>query len=278
MNVIRIEPPKKLRKVVRHFWCSSFPNPNAFAKQYKILADGSPGIVFQHSTGNSSVLNSDGEPLPIAFLYGQKTTACTNLIRGTPTIIGVSFYPVAFRSLFNIDASDLTNDILDIEYFFPPGFVDLLLNTTDTEQAIELFCDTLYQQSSRQEQDAVIKESVHRIIGNTANANARDVSSYSNTSRRQFQRRFKECIGVAPGTYIRIIKFQKAVQLLRNGHFEKLSDIAYVLNYSDQSHFIREFKNFSGHTPKIFLRKSPDYNPTHMGNESSFSPLRLLEC
>nr|WP_299338744.1 AraC family transcriptional regulator [Allomuricauda sp.] len=278
MKVVSVEPPKKLRGIVRHFWYSSFPNPDAFAKPYKILADGLPGIVFQHSTGNSSVLNSDGEPLPIAFLYGQKTTACTNLIRGTPTIIGVSFFPVAFKSLFNMNASDLTNDVLDIEHFFSRGFVDLLLNTADTEQTIGLFCDALYQQSSKQEQDAVIKQSVHHIIRNTANVNARDISAYSNTSRRQFQRRFKQCIGVAPETYIRIIKFQKAAQLLRNGHFQKLSDIAYALNYSDQSHFIREFKNFSGHTPKVFLRKGPDYRPVHMGNESSFCPLRLLEC
>ncbi len=278
MKVVRVEPPKELRRIVRHFWFSSFPNPNAFAKQYKILADGSPGIVFQHSNGNSSVLNSDGEPLPIAFLYGQKTTACTNLIRGTPTIIGVSFCPIAFKPLFNIDSSDLTNNILDIDHFFSPGFVDLLLNTINTEQAIGLFCDALDQRSSKLEQDAVVRESVHHIVGNTADVKARDISSYSNTSRRQFQRRFKQCIGVAPETYIRIIKFQKAVQLLRNGHFQRLSDIAYALNYSDQSHFIREFKNFSGHTPKVFLRKGPDYRPMYMGNESSFCPLRLLEC
>jgi len=47
----------------------------------------------------------------------------------------------------------------------------------------------------------------------------------------------------------RIMRFREAVRLIRARQFERLSDVAYDLNYVDQSHFIKDIKAFSGYTP-----------------------------
>ena len=39
-----------------------------------------------------------------------------------------------------------------------------------------------------------------------------------------------------------------------------MTTVAYDFGYADQSHFIREFKDFSGVTPKEFLKQNSDLN------------------
>jgi transcriptional regulator GlxA family with amidase domain len=71
-------------------------------------------------------------------------------------------------------------------------------------------------------------------------------------SLRQFQRRFKELSGFPPKLYARIIRFGAAMQRYGN-NFRSLTDIAYECGYYDQSHFIHDFKEFSGYHPKQYF-------------------------
>ena len=75
-----------------------------------------------------------------------------------------------------------------------------------------------------------------------------------NVSERQFERRFVRAVGVSPHHYIRIVRFQEAMRLIKANQFERLSDVAYDLNYVDQSHFIKDIKAFSGYTPTDLVK------------------------
>lgn len=49
---------------------------------------------------------------------------------------------------------------------------------------------------------------------------------------------------------------QKAMELLKQGNYRSLTDIAYSLGYFDQSHFVRDFRAFSGVSPRLYLRNA----------------------
>jgi len=68
-------------------------------------------------------------------------------------------------------------------------------------------------------------------------------------------------IGITPVLFARICRFQTALTLLRQGRFHSLTDIAYTLDYYDQTHFIHDFKLFSGASPRIYLRKTIEHMP-----------------
>lgn len=55
------------------------------------------------------------------------------------------------------------------------------------------------------------------------------------------------------GEYVRKIKIEKALILLRQKHLS-LTDISFACGFADQSHFIRTFKEFHGITPKLFRK------------------------
>lgn len=71
-------------------------------------------------------------------------------------------------------------------------------------------------------------------------------------STRQFERTFKQFAGFNPKLFSRIIRFQTALGEYHNKD-KSLTEIAYECGYYDQSHFIQDFKEFSGHNPKEYF-------------------------
>jgi YesN/AraC family two-component response regulator len=51
----------------------------------------------------------------------------------------------------------------------------------------------------------------------------------------------------------KVIRLQTALKMLLNKKADKLTSIAYQSDYFDQAHFIKEFKKFTGISPKEFL-------------------------
>jgi AraC-like DNA-binding protein len=82
----------------------------------------------------------------------------------------------------------------------------------------------------------------------------RDLASHFNLSERQFERKFSEYAGMSPKRFMRIVRFENACNLYRNKLEKSLTEIAYECGYFDQSHFIRDFKTFSGYEPGQYFR------------------------
>ncbi|MFK8016558.1 MAG: helix-turn-helix domain-containing protein [Gammaproteobacteria bacterium] len=77
-------------------------------------------------------------------------------------------------------------------------------------------------------------------------------------SQKHLIAQFKKYIGVTPKQYQRIVRFNGIFMEMQGDQFLSWSDIAYRCGYSDQSHFIREFKRFSGFVPEAFLKEEFD--------------------
>jgi AraC-like DNA-binding protein len=92
-------------------------------------------------------------------------------------------------------------------------------------------------------------------------------------SPRQLRRLCLDRAGVSPKFLSRILRFRKAVErinaLCSNSAQPKWADLAALCGYYDQAHFIREFQEFTGHTPGRYLqslRISRPYNRSHEPN------------
>ena len=67
---------------------------------------------------------------------------------------------------------------------------------------------------------------------------------------------------MSPAYYRKIIRFNKAAQLLSSDSNSSLTEISYACGYFDQAHFIKDFREFGGISPSEFLRfksKSSDF-------------------
>lgn len=88
---------------------------------------------------------------------------------------------------------------------------------------------------------------IHHTHGNLT---VDELSEVACMSERQFQRVFKARLGINPKAYLRLIRFQKSYQYLKTHHPGSWPEVAYQFGYADQAHFIRDFKTFSGASPK----------------------------
>lgn len=80
----------------------------------------------------------------------------------------------------------------------------------------------------------------------------RDQMGYS---QKHFINLFKKQVGVPPGQYMKIMRFQKAIREIEMASSPDWSEIALRNGFYDQAHFIHEFKNYSGFTPSEYMTR-----------------------
>ena len=82
-------------------------------------------------------------------------------------------------------------------------------------------------------------------------------------SQKHLISQFKKYIGLTPKQYQRVLRFNDVFMQMQGDQFVSWTDIAHRCGYSDQSHFIREFKHFSGFNPESFLKNEFDEDATN---------------
>jgi hypothetical protein len=92
------------------------------------------------------------------------------------------------------------------------------------------------------------------------------IKNYPNTQKHLIHQ-FKTYFGLTPKVLHRIFRFNQLLKKIQNKEDLAWSQIAYEFGYSDQSHFIKEFKEFSGFNPQEFIKSG------YHKEEPNFFPL-----
>jgi len=79
------------------------------------------------------------------------------------------------------------------------------------------------------------------------------VTDRTGFSARHFIDVFTGQVGITPKRFCRVRRFQRVLQHIHGGHQVRWTDVAAAGGYSDQAHFIHDFRSFSGLTPSDYL-------------------------
>jgi AraC-like DNA-binding protein len=74
-------------------------------------------------------------------------------------------------------------------------------------------------------------------------------------SRKRLGAEFRERVGLPPKTMARVLRFDRAMQLLTSAAPPCWSDLALACGYHDQAHLAREVRELSGSTPGELARR-----------------------
>ncbi len=265
--------PEVLKEHVEYFWTVEHHGEETPETEIASFVNGVPGIIFQHHNGNSVFVSSPTASgheihtgtLPIAYVYGQITRPNLILAKGSFSVTGAILKPYTWNTLFRLSATELTNRRIELNEFSTENLNEQLLNVNHAQARIALLRDFLISKLEHINMDVLVQESVRLIHGNIHSIKVMQLLRNFEISERQFERRFRRAIGLSPYFYIRAIRFQEALKLMQVKRIKRLSDIAYVLNFADQSHFIKDIKEFSGLTPKSLSQKVDDFIHHHIG-------------
>jgi AraC-like DNA-binding protein len=255
MNYQVIKPPNELADIVRYFWVfegvASADKPFIF----RTLANGCPELLF-HYEGKFNEL-VDGKNPDVSFLSGIHGQ--TNQFRRFVTtekfgIFGVFLYPYALTSVFGIPAAAFTNHLPDLHSFTGKDEDDLtekMFIAKDHRERIKIITNFLIHRKNKPARKE-IAFAVRQVIDKKGNVNVSALSSQCFLSHRQFERNFKEHTGFSAKAFSRIIRFNSLLANYKDPQIS-LTQIALDFGYYDQSHFIHDFKLFSGYSPRTYF-------------------------
>jgi AraC-like DNA-binding protein len=258
MKVTIIPAPEILKENVECFRITEHSGDESLS--INVCINGLPGIVFQHVEGHSpleSIATRQGSrsfngQAPTLFVYGQIMQRGVMKYQKGPFIsTQILLKPHALNNLLGINAAQLTNQVIPLSDFCPGDLNCRLLETKSEVQRINsltTFLITLQERAKAK--DSLIQESLCLIHVDICSVRVKSLLEHLSISESHFERRFTQSIGISPQFYIRIRRFNQAMALLKSRRFARLTDIAHSLNFYDQSHFIRDIKEFSGLTPK----------------------------
>jgi AraC-like DNA-binding protein len=227
------------------------------------MADGCAEMVF-HYKGLFHPIAADDSVTPLynySLLQAQSKHFKRFVTQDSFGIFGAYLYPFAIPQLFRHASTDIINHMIDLKDLLGAEgnlLEERVMLATSNEQRAQLltaFLEGQLQKNKRRE--PVIQTAVKQVIHAQSLMNIEQLSNHYNLSRRQFERKFTEYAGFTPKVYARIIRFQEALQQY-GSNFKSLTDIAYECGYYDQSHFIHDFKEFSGYHPGQYFKGKPE--------------------
>ena len=248
------DPPPRLAPYVRFFWVLEAEIAPGEQFVHRSMADGCVEIVF-HYRGTFDEVGVSG-PAPLSGIQAQSTVFRRFSTCETFGIFGAYLYPFAIPRLFSFPASDFTDLSPDLESVFGQegrALEQRMIAANNNESRVSIASEFFERKLDTVSRElSVIHHAVHDILDADGCVNIVEMARRHSLSTRQFERKFKEFAGLSPKLYSRIVRFQAATQHKLTG-VRDLTEIAYACGYYDQSHFIKDFRQFSGYTPKEYF-------------------------
>jgi AraC-like DNA-binding protein len=179
-------------------------------------------------------------------------------------LFGVRLFLSGYYHLQIEDCAKVSNQIVFLEDIGEQVEFELsceISRSKDFQERISLFKE-YFQQKSRytlSKKESNIADAFHYLGGNYSDPQViKNYAEMAGFSPRTINRWFTTDIGISPKKLSKIFRFHKA---LGNLHMQKDRSFYLDLGYYDQSHFIRDFKEFTGVSPEKYLEIVSDlYN------------------
>lgn len=94
----------------------------------------------------------------------------------------------------------------------------------------------------------------NRIYETKGNVSIKEIAQDTGYSECYVRRTFHEMHGISPKTFEKIVRFQNTLEEMALHKDEAFYDMAQESGYYDQSHMVKEFKNFTGLTPEKYMK------------------------
>ena len=100
----------------------------------------------------------------------------------------------------------------------------------------------------------------NHIIRAGGSISSKDIANSVHYSERHLNRIFKQYIGTSTKSFARLVRVNKAIQLLQNTNAPTtIAHVADLMEFYDHSHFTRDFKLICGVTPAQYLENMSDF-------------------
>jgi len=252
------QPHPELEPLVSCYWTLEVPAAED-AQRQRIIPDGTIEIAFiladdikRFTSGDEFILQ------PRAMVLGQTMDPFYIEPVGAVETFAIRFYPYGFANLVTVPLSELANKETPLSVLFgEEDSKDLerkiiqASGVNDRIRIIESFLRGRLNEPSAV--DTIVKRTLDILLRSKGSTPINAILKDDPSKRRQLERKFAKTIGISPKQLGRVIRLQAALTMLLNEEDDNLASIAYRNEYYDQAHFNKDFKDFTGISPRQFL-------------------------
>jgi hypothetical protein len=258
MDYQTYNPHSDLSTIVKCYWTLEIPEQQDTQRQL-ILPDGCVDLCFilgddikRYTSDNKFIIQ------PRQMLLGQITEQFYIEPTGYVNTFAIRFYPYGFANFIDIPLNELCNKETPLSQLFGNKEAKQLsqevIRAKNINERIDIIERFLFGRlGDKATIDNIVKSTIDAMFLSKGSKPLNSILKDDLQKRRQLERNFKKQIGLSPKQLSKAIRLQATLQLLLNQTTETLTDIAYENEYYDQPHFIKDFKEFTGTTPKEFL-------------------------
>jgi AraC-like DNA-binding protein len=175
------------------------------------------------------------------------------------SIIGVHFRPGGAFPFLEMPVDELANTHVNLKAIWGTSANELrerLCAAETCQTRFDLLEKWLVRRLFRQrERHCAVRFALNAFTNGAPVINVRQAARETGFSQRHFIELFKREVGISPKLFCRIRRFQQALDLLQKVAAPNWALLAAECGYFDQSHFIHDFRAFSGLTPTDYLQQ-----------------------
>jgi len=234
LNYQLLKPDKSLADYV---YCFSSLNNISAINGAVVIPNGKIDLIFSKNTDNS---------LNIALLGLETKPKYANI--DIINFFSISFNPLAVEYVFGFSVADLLNT----GKILPENFWNF---TIDDLNDFSSFCSKASQKIHSllpKEIDERKRKLFELIMAANGEISIKELAQEVCWTERQINRYFKGQFGLSLKAFCNILRFQASLKHIKEGKLYP------QLNFTDQSHFIKEIKKLSGVSPKELFKNEND--------------------
>jgi AraC-like DNA-binding protein len=252
------EPPADLIPYLygSYFLAGTFPKPD-----FKLLPNGIAAAAFYRdrpdTAGFSARPNGNGT-FKNGWIHGVYTKPAYHTADRADGF-GIRFQPIGVHAIFGIDMRTLANQFLELKDALPKRFlsdIDQLFDTAHTQNGHDAIYQALRDQIRNQDCDPLetwLLEFYMEIWESRGSVVLAEAYERTGRSTKYVNSRFQKAVGLTPKVFGRILRLDALLEALDSSTQINWAEHAQDFGFYDQSHFNRDFKEFSGLTPSEYL-------------------------
>lgn len=172
-------------------------------------------------------------------------------------MMAIQFKPTGAFPFLHCSIQELNDNVVQATEVFGPEILKLrdeILTAENPKAKFSLVAGWLEKRfDSKKEAPEYLMTFAEQLQKEPVSNLKKIIGSYP-ASQKQLIEHFKKYVGLTPKYYHRILRFNEILKIINQKEKVSWADIAYSCDYSDQSHFIKEFSLFSGFNPQEFIK------------------------
>jgi len=250
MRFNQYQPSPQLADYIHFYWTMESDEPEIVSEI--VYPTGEPQILF-HLAEPFRETDAQGHKItqPVSVISGQLLEYKHVTTTGLTSMLGIYFHPYGLRSFVNLPMQELTGVVTDLSDLRPAWneVGERLSQCPNWPGRITLLEQFLLNSIRSPEEDELrpVRQAI-RLFNQMNPSNGLSlINREIGVSDRQQERLFRDLIGLTPARFAKIVRLERAMQLLKTDL--SLTRIAHASGYFDQAHFNHDFLHFVGLTP-----------------------------